>query len=358
MELKGQLDRYFHELAGSDRFSGVVRVVKGDQPLYEGAFGLASRSWAVSNSMQTRFDTASITKLFTAVAVLQLIDQGLLTFESRAAELLDLADTAISPLANVYQLLTHSSGIGDDVEEEDGESYHDLWLGRANYWVRQSADFLPQFAYKQANFAPGDGVRYCNCGYVLLGLMLEKVTGLSYREYVRGHVFQPAGMNSSDFFHLDQVNPQVAEGCDPIADDAGNTLYWRKNMYSFPPVGSPDAGAHVTAADLDRFLRAVRDGALLSPEMSRAFFTPQLLYRQKEGWQMWYGFGLWFYLSETGEIVCCQKEGINAGVSGMIRYFPREDISVVILCNQESAAWEPVWEIHRLILASGFGAAA
>ena len=127
-------------------------------------------------------------------------------------------------------------------------------------------DFLPQFVHKPANFPPGERCRYCNCSYVLLGLMIEKITGMTYRGYVRRHVFTPAGMVHSDFYRMDRVHENVAEGADPTRDEAGRIMGWQKNIYSFPPVGSPDAGAHVTAADLDRFLRAVKAGQLLSPE--------------------------------------------------------------------------------------------
>lgn len=344
------LDDYFTELTQADKFSGVVFITQGKIRLYEGAFGLASRSWNIPNRLDMRFDTASITKLFTAVATLQLIDQGHFTLDTSAIEFLGLTDTTISPAVTVYHLLTHTSGIGDDVEEEDGEDYADLWVNKPNYSVTETADFLPQFIHKPPNFPPGEGCRYCNCSFVLLGLMIEKVTGLSYRDYVRQHIFAPAGMADSGFFRMDQVHPNVAEGGDPIRGDDGNIIGWQKNIYSYPPIGSPDGGAHVTAVDLDRFLRAVQSGQLLSPAMTKAFFTPQVHYRDKEGWTMQYGFGLWFYVADDGRIVCYQKEGINAGTSGLIRHFPEQDINVVLLSNMMGGVWQPVWTIHEMIV--------
>jgi CubicO group peptidase (beta-lactamase class C family) len=126
MNAKGPLDRYFLELERRDRFSGVVLITKGEGQLYSGAYGYASRPWKVKNALDTRFDTASITKLFTSVATLQLIDQGCLSLQSGVIDLLKLEDTAISREVKVVHLLTHTSGIGDDCEEEDGESYEDL----------------------------------------------------------------------------------------------------------------------------------------------------------------------------------------------------------------------------------------
>ena len=154
---------------------------------------------------------------------------------------------------------------------------------------------------------------------------------------------------------MERANPQVAEGADPIWDDDSNLLGWKRNIYSFPALGSPAGGAHVTADDLDRFLRAVKAGELLSPGLAEAFFTPQVLYRQRDGWTQKYGYGMWFYVSDaSGEAICCQKEGMDAGVSGMIRHFPGQDINVVILSNMVSGAWKPIWFIHDMVVGSEF----
>ena len=348
------LNLYFHELEAEDKFSGVVLITRGETTLYSGAFGYASRTWNIRNTLDIRFDTASITKLFTTVAVLQLIDQKLMAFETRVIESLGLEGTKISNDVNVFHLLTHTSGIGDDCEEEAGEQYEDLWKTKPNYSVRNTEDFLPQFVYKEPNFAPGKSCRYCNCSFVLLGLMIEKATGVSYRDYVQEHIFEKARMSHSAFFDMGQVNEMVAEGSDPIRNADGEIEGWKKNLYSYPPIGSPDSGAYVTAGDLDRFLRAVQHGELLSRELTEAFLSPHVDYKEKGAWVMKYGYCLWFYVEKDGKVVCYQKEGVNAGVSGLIRYFPEQDINVVILSNMEDGAWEPVWKIHELVVAKQF----
>lgn len=329
-------------------------ITRGESQLYAGAYGYASRPWKIRNTLDMRFDTASVTKLFTSVATLQLIDQGLLAFDTGVISFLELDDTTISREVNVFHLLTHTSGIGDDCEEEAGESYEDLWKTKPNYAVTTTADFLPQFIRKPPNFPPGQGCRYCNCSFVLLGLMIEKITGMTYRDYVRQNIFARAGMVHSDFFRMDRMHENVAEGCDPIRDEEDNVVGWKKNVYSFPPIGSPDSGAHVTAGDLDRFLRAVQAGQLLSPELKEAFLTPQVHYREMDGWTMMYGYSLWFYVDKSARVVCYEKDGINAGASSLIRHFPDQDINVVILSNMESGVWEPVWKIHEMVVAGDF----
>jgi CubicO group peptidase (beta-lactamase class C family) len=346
-----ELERYFQQRAQQDAFSGVVLITQGSSQLFAGSYGYASRSWKVPNTLSTRFDTASVTKLFTAVATLQLIDRGLLAFDTPVLDFLGLQETAIPRAVNVFHLLTHTSGIADDAEEESGEVYADIWKTRPNYAVTETADFLPQFAYKPPNFPPGQGCRYCNCGYVLLGLLIEKASGLSYRDYVRQHIFVPAGMFHSDFLRMDLTNEDVAEGCDPLRDEHGTILAWKKNIYSFPPIGSPDSGAHVTASDLDRFLRKVKAGILLSVPSTAAFFTPQVLHKAREDWKQMYGYGIWFAVDGAGKVLFAEKEGINAGVSAVIRHYPDQDINVVLLANMQAGVWEPLRTIHRLLKA-------
>lgn len=344
------LDPYFRDLEQQHQFSGVVLITQGASTLWSNAYGLASRAWGIPNTLATRFDTASITKLFTGLAALQLVDQGRLSLDTRAIPQLGLTATSISPDVTVHQLLTHSSGIGDDAEEENNESYEAIWQTRTSYLIRATADFLPQFIDKPANFPPGQGCRYCNVGYLLVGLLIEQASGLTYRDYVRRHIFAPAGMAHSDFYAMDRVHPNVAEGADPLRDKAGALTGWKRNIYSYPPIGSPDSGAHVTAADLDLFLRQLRAGRLLSPALTEAFFTPQVLHSPQAGGHLWAGYGLWFQVDAAGQVVYCEKEGLNAGVSGTMRYYPSQDLNVVVLSNMEAGAWAPIKEIHRRVV--------
>ena len=277
-----------------------------------------------------------LTKLFTAIATLQLIDRELLAFDTPVVERLGLEGTPLSKEVTVRHLLTHTSGIGDDADEEAGERYEDLWKTKSNYSVVETRDFLPQFVHKPANFPPGQGCRYCNCGYVLLGLLIEAISGMTYRDYVRANVFAEAGMTASGFFRMDRANHNVAEGCDPIRDATGHIVGWKKNIYSYPPIGSPDGGAHVTVADLDRFLRAVMAGELLSTELTSAFLSPQVVHSRREGergldgdvrvrftvLRGWLGQGL--LLREGGNKRRRQRHNLSLSGAGHHRHSPFE----------------------------------
>jgi CubicO group peptidase (beta-lactamase class C family) len=188
--------------------------------------------------------------------------------------------------------------------------------------------------------------------------MIEKATGMTYRDYVRQNVFARAGMDHTDFYRMDRIAEigaeNVAEGADPIRDASGTLVGWKKNIYGFPPVGSPDAGAHVTAADLDRFLRSLLAGKLLSPESTEAFLKPQVPYRDRAEWKRAFGYVLEFFINARGEVDFYQKDGVNAGVSAIIRHYPDRDVNVVLLSNMEEGVWEPVWEVHRLMEGGAF----
>ncbi len=345
-------------LAAADQFSGVVRVESAGTVLLESAYGIASRRWGVPVTVGTRFDVASVTKLFTAVATLQQVDAGTLALDESIHTYVDLAGTAISPDVTLRHLLTHTSGIADDADEESGESYEALWVDKPTYSVTETVDFLPQFVHKPAVFAPGQGCRYCNVGYVLLGLAVERVTGLGYREVVRRDIFYRAGMATAGFFDMRAAVPDVAEGWEPVREDPGGPVTgWRQNIFSYPPIGSPDGGAHATAADLTRFVHAVQEGSLLSPDSTAAFLTPQALHHTVPDAvpgataAVHHAFGLELELTATGEVRSWYKDGINTGASAIVRHYPAQGVTLAVVSNSEDGAWDPIALLDRAVTA-------
>ena len=322
-----------HVVLRDSHFTGVVAIKRGDQTLFEGAYGLASPRWGIPNTLETRFDTASITKLFTSVAVLQLVGRGLLDLDASIHDYVDLAGTTISREVTLRHLLTHTSGLADDADEEAGEEYADLWLERPVNSVTTTGDFLPQFATKEPLARPGERCRYCNVGYVLAGLALEGATGRSYREHVAAAVFVPAGMAASGFFDRRWAEPNVAEGFDPGPDGR-----LEQNIFKSPPIGSPDGGALVTAGDLLRFVAAARGGVLLPAELTTLFLTPQVRHDD----DVHYGFGLEFKGPDWW------KEGCWDGAGGIVKHYGDHGIDAVVLSNTRDDAWPVVRELDGL----------
>lgn len=342
-ELASQLE----DRADRDQFSGVVLITRDGSPIFSGAYGFASRAWKTPNTLDTRFDTASITKLFTSVVALQTVEKGMLHVNTRAVPLLGLENSAINPDVTLEHLLTHTSGMGDDADEEAGEDYADIWKERISYMVRETTDLLPQFVHKMPNFAPGEGCRYCNAGYILAGLMVEEVTGDRYRDRVSADVFDTAGMADSGFFAMDSIEPRVAEGADPVAGG------WVRNIYSYPPIGSPDGGAHVTAGDLVRFLQALRHGHLLGEEWTRRFLEPVVRHSGDESGELHFGYGLEFRYDRKGDLIYMGKDGVNAGTSAVLRHYPSIETTVVVLSNMQDGAWQPAEMIHSALALRG-----
>ncbi len=334
-----------------DGFSGVILIKTEDRTLFSRACGWAHRGFKVANTPVTRFDTASITKLFTSVAILQLADKGLLKLEDKITAYLELKDTAISPEVTLYQLLTHTSGIGDDADEEDGEDYEELWKSRPNYMVRETEDLLPQFMHKPAKFAPGEGCRYNNAAYILLGLAVEKATGIKYRDYVRRNVFDKAGMKATEFVSMDGIHPLAAEGYKRVVGEGRQGVVYRKNIYSYPPVGSPDGGAFTTAEDLDRFIRAIKAGVLLSEKSTREIMAPKALYRSLEDRDVKMGYGFEFITNKENKVLRIQKDGCNPGVACFFAYYPHNDLTLSLLSNVDWDVWKMARELHPLLLS-------
>lgn len=319
-------------------FSGVVLVKHGAATVYEAASGLATQRWGVPNTLDTRFDTASITKLFTSVAALQLVGKGDLDLELPIHHYVDLEGTAIPVGVTLLHLLTHTSGIADDADEEAGERYEDLFVDTPNYAIIETRDYLPQFAYKQPLAEPGTVCRYNNVGYILAGLAIERVTGKPYRQVVFDEVFTRAGMLDSGFYDRRDAAPRVAEGWEQREDGS-----WYSNIYSYPPIGSPADGAQVTAADLVRFLQAVRGGELLDAEWTEEFFVPQV--EHDPGTE--YGFGLEFDMNDDGTVRSYYKDGVNVGASGIVRHYVDEGLDIVVLSNSEDGAWPVIRELDE-----------
>ena len=348
-EMKERFD-YF---ADKKDFSGAGFVKHRDDVIFSAAYGYAHKGFKVNNHIETSFDTASITKLFTAVAVMQLVDKGLLTFSDSITKRIDLSGTSIPGDVSIHHLLTHTSGIADDADEEAGENYEDLFVDKPNYSIRTCRDFIPQFACKTPVFQAGSNVRYNNCAYILLGLAIEEISGESYRDYVVENIFKKCGMCNTSFCAKDDSLAACAEGYFPVCDEQGTVTAWHKNIYSFPPTGTADGGAFTSVGDLDVFMRSLVKGELLSGAMTKEIMKPQINMEQKHDWgKVVNGYGFHFKYPDNGDFCSMYKEGSNAGVAAMFSYYPQIETTNIVLANQTCDVWELHQEIEEIINTS------
>jgi CubicO group peptidase (beta-lactamase class C family) len=309
-----------------------VLVTEDGLTLLEACFGDADRANRVPITPATRFGLASVTKMFTAVAVVDLVAQGRLNLDAHVVEVLppERRPSTLLPEVTVHHLLSHTSGIADYFEEEppDGSEeadYASLWVDRPTYSIQRPADFLPLFGDLPPYWPPGERYWYSNAGYILLGLVIEEISGRPYAEVVQERVFDRAGMAASGFFRLDDVLPEIATGY-VLAPDGS----WRTNHFSTPVVGGADGGSFSTCRDLDHFLTAYDDGTLLG-DLHDVVLHPQ----SDAGDGYFEGYGVHLY--PHGPF---GHGGGDPGVDVRVQRWSDRQANVIVLANAEGLAGE------------------
>lgn len=249
-------------LSSADAFSGVVLIAKGRTPIFRVAHGLADKERKIFNTVDTKFNIGSINKAFTSIVIHQLVKEGKLSLDDTIEKFLpSYPNVEAREKVTVRHLLSMSSGIGDIF----GERYQSTPKEK----LRTIDDFIPLFADKPLEFAPGTRRQYSNGGFVVLGAIIEKVSGQDYYSYVRDHVFVPAGMLETDSYSKDAAVARRALGYTSRGENEVKDVQVRTNNYpTLPGRGSSAGGGYSTAEDLLRFVSAIKDGKLWSPELS------------------------------------------------------------------------------------------
>lgn len=262
------LDAYLRDLTARDLFSGVVTVARGGETLFEGAYGQADRERGTLNTLNTRFDVGSITKTITQVAISQLARAGKLSFDDTVAKLLpDYPNREVAARITVRQLLRHQSGLGDFF----GPAYRQADKAK----LLAPRDFYPLFAAEPLAFEPGSSQNYSNAGYIVLGGIIEAVSGMSYPDYVARNIFLPAGMSASGFLPHDRSLPHFAVGYTRQAEGGADGPL-KANLGILPLRGCAAGSSAHTAGDLLRFYRALGAGKLLDAAGMSLLFRGEL----------------------------------------------------------------------------------
>lgn len=305
--------------------SGVCSLMVKGEAIISEAFGCADRSRGIRNTVETRFGTASIAKGFTAVALLQLVERGVLALTSRVTAILPGYFPKMDSDVTVLHLLTHTSGFEDYCDEEQDTAYDASW----NRVLTEPKAYLPLLAEKGMESVPGTKFKYNNGGFAILSLIIEAVCGSGFHDYVREHVLKPAGMNESGYYRLDSLPPNTAIGY--TADERGQAI---TNLGLVPIIGGGDGGIYTTVADLDRFWRALSQGILLSPATVQAAWTPQVY---SGNGQLHYGLGFWVVAAGdiAGHVFLM---GGDRGVSCRSVYYPERQATIGVLLNHEASA--------------------
>jgi len=256
-ELVRRLTISLDSLAKAGRFSGVVVLGKNGVPVFQMAYGMADREERRANNLETAFNLGSINKAFTQIAILQLQAAGKLNLDSTLARYWpDYPNPEIARAVTIRQLMRHSSGIG-------GNIFAAPVGGRRND-IRKLQHYLPLFVNQPLEFEPGTRNAYSNAGYIVLGLLIERLSGLNYYSYVHDHIFAPAGMTRTGSFAVDSLPPNTAVGYTRGDEDAPPDSPVHRNTNGLPGRGSSAGGGYSTAGDLLKFVQALREYRIAS----------------------------------------------------------------------------------------------
>ncbi|MFW6262458.1 MAG: serine hydrolase domain-containing protein [Thermotogota bacterium] len=318
-----------------DDLSGGVSVVQKGEVLFQDAFGYADLPNKISNEKETKFPTASAGKAFVAAGIMKLIESEKLSLDSLLGDVVKFDLKAIDPNITVRQLLKHTSGIPDYFDESVMDEYEELWIDYPNYKIRSSADLIPLFIDKPMMYKPGEKFQYNNTGYVVLGLIIEAITGKPFDEYLAEAIFQPLGMTSTGYYELDRLPATCANAY--IYDEARGD--YRTNIFSVDVKGTGAGGAFTTIPDVEKFWKGLISYQILTEETVKDMMSPQVK-------EKCYGYGFWLDKKEDGFIV--HFEGCDPGVSFYSAYDREKDLMITLVSNFGDNVWKLYEKINDL----------
>lgn len=248
-ELVRRVSRALDSLNAIDEFSGAVMIVRGSDTVFRRAVGMSDRERGLPNDVGTKFNIGSINKAFTAIAIRQLAEEGKLHLDSTLGVYWPDYPNPAARGVTIRQLLRHTSGIGGNIfSSPPGKTRRDM---------RHNSQFVQLFATSPLLFAPGSKSQYSNAGYVILGELVQRLSGEDYYEYVRKHIYVPAGMTETGHLYVDSLPQNTARGY--TRRGGGSAAKPHANSDILPGRGSAAGGGYSTAGDLIRFVRALRE---------------------------------------------------------------------------------------------------
>lgn len=321
-QLSEELLRFVERQAAADRFSGAVLVARDGRVLVRHAVGEANKSDGVPNRVDTRFNLGSMNKMITAVAVAQLVERGKLRFDDPVSKHLtsEWIDPQVGQKITVAHLLSHTSGLGSHFTEE-------FWnASRMRY--RNLEDYQALLRAQTPAFEPGTQWQYSNAGFLLLGALIQKVSGQSYDAYIAEHVAAPAGMKDTVCYEMDKVVPRLAIGYSRERG-ADGAEHWESNVFKHAIKGGAAGGGYSTVDDLLAFDRALRDGKLVSAATRDRLWTST---PPADG----YGYGFGVQRGPAGLVV--GHTGGFPGISAALDIYVDRGFTVAVLSNYSEAA--------------------
>lgn len=312
-QFAARVDEYIKAAASFDQFSGSVLIARSGTPVFSKGYGMANYELNVANTPRTVFRIASLTKQFTGVAIMQLQERGKLNVNDVICKYVEDCPAAWQPIT-IRQLLTHTSGIPNYSSLPD-------WDEKLSFQPYTQAEFMKLFRDLPLQFAPGENHKYSNSGYYLLGLIIEKVSGRSYAEFVKENIFVPLGMKNTGLYDWRPLTPNMATG-----------YYWSLNSYVNAPYygmasTNAEGGMISTTGDLLLWDQALYTEKLASNGSLKEIFTP---YKND------YAYG--WRIGKKFEKPIIHHSGSINGYSSYIMRFPAERATIIILSNSDETS--------------------
>lgn len=312
------------QLASETEFSGVISIFKDSSTLFSKAYGYRDVKNHTSNTTNTVFGIASGTKFFTALGIGTLIDRGLLSLGTPVGEISQEYAGFIDERASIKHLLTHTSGMYDYYDEEIVPDFENFFVDIPWNKLETPTDYYPLFKGQTMKFRPGEKYSYSNGGFVFLGMLIEKLTGSLYRDYIHEHVLQAANMRRSGFYAFNDLPENTADG---YLEDRRTT-----NIYNLPLRGGGDGGMYTTTDDLRAFWDSLFSHKILTPELTATFLETHHTLDAASG----YGCGIKKRLDDSMFAI----SGVDAGVGFDSWYIVPKRLTINILSNITNGAGE------------------
>ena len=348
-EVQEVVDALASNYVAHDLFSGVILIAHNDRVFLRKAYGDARVSPRRPMTVDTRLSIASIGKIFTGVAIAQLVDAGKLSYNDTVGKVWpDYPDRDLRENVTIRQLLTHTSGLGPD-DYYDNPRYKELLPT-----LRSVPDYMKLVVGTPRGGRSGE-YQYSNSGYILLGAIIERLSGQTYYDYVRDHVFEPAKMSRSVYAMWDEPAPDIARPLTNFYTRNEHAYVYRLGPFNpeveSPPRGGPQGGAHVTADDLLSFVRALRSGGLVSPARFSDMTTPgSPSGAGAGGLQGDVREGLGVEVVKRNGHTFFGHTGGDFGVASLLYWYPDTGYTTILLSNRDPRAARVLANLTRALI--------
>jgi CubicO group peptidase (beta-lactamase class C family) len=330
------LERYLDNLESKDRFSGTVLIARDGIPIYSRSAGLACKRYDVPNRLDTKFNLGSMNKMFTGVAIMQLVERGQIQLDVPVGTYLpDIPRREIRDKVTVRHLLSHTSGMQD---------YWDEIFSKPFWKIKTVAQMGELIFDDSLLFEPGTDFHYSNSGPILLGMIIEKVTGQDYYDYIRENICKPAGMINTECYEVDRPIPNLAIGYTKSNYEGEITSDgWRNNLFMHVVKGGPAGGGYSTVEDLLKFDIALRNNVLII----KALFDTLTTGKTPMGPDESYAF-LFSDRNVKGQRVIGHGGGAP-GINAKLDMYMDSGYTVAVLANYDMAAERVAGKIEELL---------